>query len=125
VDQGPHCRGLTITFRHTTLDRTPLDERSSRCQDFYIKSHTHKRETKIIPAGFEPAIVVSEQLQAHALDRAALLLLLLLLIRRQLEVLHTHKNGTYSDVPPILVDGSGESEARSSPSEHEKFSGAL
>ena len=23
---GPHCRGFTITFRHTTVGRTPLDE---------------------------------------------------------------------------------------------------
>jgi len=24
--RNPHIRGFTITFRHTTLDRTPLDE---------------------------------------------------------------------------------------------------
>jgi hypothetical protein len=27
----PHYRGFTITFRHTTLDRTPLDEESAWC----------------------------------------------------------------------------------------------
>ena len=29
----PHCRLFTITFRHTTLGRTPLDERSARRRD--------------------------------------------------------------------------------------------
>jgi len=24
----PHCQGFTITLRHNTLDRTPLEERS-------------------------------------------------------------------------------------------------
>jgi len=24
--ESPHCRGFTVTLRHTTLGRTPLDE---------------------------------------------------------------------------------------------------
>jgi hypothetical protein len=29
----PHYRGITITFRHTTIGRTPLDEWSARLRD--------------------------------------------------------------------------------------------
>jgi len=38
----------------------------------YLTTHnTHKRQTSIPPAGFEPAISASEQLQTHALDLTA------------------------------------------------------
>jgi hypothetical protein len=54
---SPHCRGLTTTFRHTTLSRTPLDERSARHRDLYLTTHNiHKRETAMRPATFEPLI---------------------------------------------------------------------
>ena len=33
--------------------------------------NTHKRQTSLPPAGFEPAILASEWPQTHALDRAA------------------------------------------------------
>jgi hypothetical protein len=60
------------TFRHTTLGRTPLDEGSARRRDLYLTTHnTHKTQTSMPPVGFEPAIPASEQLQTHALDRAA------------------------------------------------------
>jgi hypothetical protein len=40
----PDCRGFTITLRHTTLGRTPLDEWSARRRDLYLTTHnTHKR----------------------------------------------------------------------------------
>jgi hypothetical protein len=32
----PHCRGFTITLRHTTLCRTSLDEWSARYRDLYL-----------------------------------------------------------------------------------------
>ena len=68
----PHYRGFTITLRHTTLGRTPLDERSARRRDIYLTTHnTHKKETSMPPAGFEPAIPASERPQNHALDSAA------------------------------------------------------
>jgi hypothetical protein len=35
----PHCRGFTITLRHTTLGRTPLDEWSARRRDLYLTTH--------------------------------------------------------------------------------------
>jgi hypothetical protein len=35
------CRGFTITLRHTTLGRTPLDEWSARCRDLYLTTHRH------------------------------------------------------------------------------------
>jgi len=38
----PHYRGFTITLRHTTIDRTPLEERSARRRNFYLKIHNTK-----------------------------------------------------------------------------------
>jgi len=32
----PHYRDFTITLRHTTLGRTPLDEWSARRRDLYL-----------------------------------------------------------------------------------------
>jgi hypothetical protein len=66
-------RDFTIThFRHTTLSRTPLDEGSALRRDLYLTTHNiHKRQTSMPPAGFEPAIPVSERPQTHALNRAA------------------------------------------------------
>jgi hypothetical protein len=77
------CRGL---FFHvsthndsTTVGRTPLDEGSARRRDPYLTTHnTHKRQTSMLRAGYEPAIPVGEpallagdRLQTHALDRSA------------------------------------------------------
>jgi hypothetical protein len=63
---------LSHSFRHTTLDRIPLDEWSARRRDLYLTTHNiHKRQTSITSAGFEPAIPASKQPQTHALDRAA------------------------------------------------------
>jgi hypothetical protein len=36
---SPFYRGFTITLRHTTLGRTPLDERSARRKDLYLTKH--------------------------------------------------------------------------------------
>jgi hypothetical protein len=45
------CRGLllhTITLRHATLGRTPLDEGSVRRRDLYLTTHnTHKRQASV------------------------------------------------------------------------------
>jgi hypothetical protein len=60
------------SVRHTTLGRTPLDERSAPHTDLYLTTHsTLKREPLMPPAGFEHTIPDSKQLQAHALDSAA------------------------------------------------------
>jgi hypothetical protein len=57
---------------HTTLGRTPLGEGSARRRDLYLTTHnTHKKQTSMSPAGFEPTIPASERPQTHALDRAA------------------------------------------------------
>jgi hypothetical protein len=46
-------RSFTITLRHTTLGRTPLDEWSARRRDLYLTTHnTHKRQTSMSPVGF-------------------------------------------------------------------------
>jgi hypothetical protein len=68
----PHYRGFTITLRHTTLGRTPLDEWWAQHRDLYLTTHNpHKRQTSMPPAGFKPTILASERLQTHALDRTA------------------------------------------------------
>jgi hypothetical protein len=63
----PHYRGFTLTLRHTTVGRTPLDEWSARRTAHDVR----KRLTSILSAGFEPAIPASERPQTHALDRSA------------------------------------------------------
>jgi len=68
---GPsHNRGFTTTLSHTTLARTPLEEWSDRCSEIYLTTHnTHKIQTSMSQAGFEPLIPASERPQTHALDR--------------------------------------------------------
>jgi hypothetical protein len=67
----PHYRAFTITLRQTTLGRTPLDEWWAPRRGVYLTSdNTHKRQTSMSPAGFEPTIPARERPQTHALDRA-------------------------------------------------------
>ena len=48
-------RSHTIT--HTPVGRTPLDGGSASRRDLYLTTHnTHKRQTSMPPAGFEPGI---------------------------------------------------------------------
>ena len=59
----PHFRRITITLRHTTLGRTPLDERSAKRRHLYLTTHnTHSRQTSMPPAGFEPAVSPGKRL---------------------------------------------------------------
>jgi hypothetical protein len=45
----PHCRGFTITSRHTTLGRTPLDDGLVRRRELYLTTpNTHKRQTSCL-----------------------------------------------------------------------------
>jgi hypothetical protein len=68
----PHNRGFTITLRHTTLGRTPLDEGSARRKDLYLTKHnTHNRQISMPSAGFEPTLSVNGQPRTYALDHAA------------------------------------------------------
>jgi len=68
----PHYPGFMIILRHTTLGRTPLDECSARRREFYLTiSNTHKGQTSMPPAGFEPKIPASERPQTPALHHAA------------------------------------------------------
>ena len=64
--------GFTITHRHVTLRRYPLDEWPERSRELYlITQNKHKRQTSKSPAWFEPTFPASEGPQNHALDRAA------------------------------------------------------
>jgi hypothetical protein len=54
--------GFTITLRHTTLGRNPLDDRSVRIRDLYLTIHnTHNRQTAMPLTGFEPVIPRGER----------------------------------------------------------------
>jgi hypothetical protein len=78
AQQLPVDQGLLIveasrshSVRHSTLGKSPLDEGSARLRDLYLTTHiTHKRQTSMPQAGFEPAIPVRKRLQTHTLDRA-------------------------------------------------------
>jgi len=66
----PHYRDLTITPRHTTVGRTPLDEWSARDRDRYLTAHnTHKCQTSMPSEEFEPAIPANQLPQTHAVDQ--------------------------------------------------------
>ena len=57
-------RGIRITFRHITLDRTLPDERSARRTDLYPTTrNTYNRQTSMPMVGFEPTIPAGEQAQ--------------------------------------------------------------
>ena len=63
---------IALSNTHTTLGRTSLDEGLAQRRDLYLTTpNTHKRQTSMPPAGFEPAIQTSEWPQSHALERAA------------------------------------------------------
>jgi hypothetical protein len=63
---------FTIRLRHTTVGRTPLDEWLAGRRDLYLTTHnTHKTQTSMPPARFEPPILASERPHTDALDRAA------------------------------------------------------
>jgi hypothetical protein len=52
-----HCWSSEITHRHTAFFRTPLEEGSAQRRGLYVTTHnTHKRQTSMISAVFEPAI---------------------------------------------------------------------
>jgi hypothetical protein len=68
----PLYRGFTITIRQATLERTPLDQRSTRRRDLYLITHTtNKKQTSVRPVRFEPSIPASERPQAQALVSVA------------------------------------------------------
>ena len=65
-------RFLDHTQRRTAFGRTPLDEWSARCRDFYLTTHnTHNRQTSMLPVRFKPTISVGKWPQTYALDRTA------------------------------------------------------
>ena len=56
--------GFTITFRHTTVGRTSLDQWSAQRSDLYLTTQQHpQRQAPMHPAGFEPKISVSDRPQ--------------------------------------------------------------
>ena len=69
VGQGLLIIEASRLLRHTTLGRTPLDELSGRRRDLYLTTHnTHRRQTSMPPARFEPTIPACKRQQTHTLD---------------------------------------------------------
>jgi len=65
-------RFIDYAQRRTTVGKTPLDEGSACSRDIYLTTHnTHKRQTFMSPARFEPAVPSSEWTQTYVLGRAA------------------------------------------------------
>ena len=69
---GPHRHGrFEITLKYTTLGRTPLDERSGRRRDIYLKTHNTKKKKEThchAPSGirtFNPSWRASAYHLAH------------------------------------------------------------
>jgi len=59
---------IMITLRHITVGRTPLDEWSARRRDLYVtRQSTHKTQTSMSLAEFEPATPPSERPQTRDL----------------------------------------------------------
>jgi len=57
-------RVLDHAQRGTAVGRTPLDKRSARSRDLYLKTHnTHNRKTSMAPAGFEPTVLAGLRLR--------------------------------------------------------------
>jgi hypothetical protein len=65
-------QGLLIIEASRLHSDTPLDEWSARLRDLYLTTHnTYKRQTSMLPAGFELAIPACHQPQTRALDSSA------------------------------------------------------
>jgi hypothetical protein len=48
----PYCRRFTITLRHTTVGRKPLEERSTRHTDLNLRAHNNRLTlTHLCPGG--------------------------------------------------------------------------
>jgi hypothetical protein len=107
-----HCQGLMITLRHTTLGRTPLDKLTARRRDLYLTALiTRKRQTSMLPAGFETAISASGGPQSRLRPRghwdsrwfSANIILLNLIVNFRLQLpdkCGPAKNSRYSDLLP-------------------------
>jgi hypothetical protein len=62
--------GITL-IGPTTLSRSPLDERSAWRRDHALKTHnTQRRQTSVLPAGFETTVPASFRPQTYTLERA-------------------------------------------------------
>jgi hypothetical protein len=63
---------IAHTQQRTTVDRTPLDKWSARRRDLYLRIHnTHRGQTSMPSAEFEPTFSAGERAQTYALDCAA------------------------------------------------------
>ena len=64
--RSPHYQEFMITFRHTTLDRIPLEIVISPAQPDLTTHNANRRQTAMPPGGIR-----KEKPQAHVLDNSA------------------------------------------------------
>jgi len=67
----PHSQGFTITLRHTTVGRTPLDEGSARSRELYLTTHNTHKTHFYNPGRIRTAIRESGRPHTYVLDGAA------------------------------------------------------
>ena len=61
---------ITVKNTHTYVV-SPLEEKSALSKNVYLTTRNiQRRQTSMLPAGFEPAIPASERPKTHALNRA-------------------------------------------------------
>ena len=59
---SPHYGDFTISLRHITISRSPLDEWSAWRRDLYLTTHNnYNRQISVPSTGFEPATPTSER----------------------------------------------------------------
>jgi len=88
----------TITLRHTTIGRNPLEEWSALRRDLYLAGHnSHNRRTSVPSAGFEPTNPTSERPQTHTrpLESAGTVIRLGLYLQ-QVSVLHAYTKNVHT-----------------------------
>jgi hypothetical protein len=61
----PHYWGFTITLRHTTVGRTPLDEWSARNRDLYLTTHNTQNRHISMPLAMKRNEEILEELKVE------------------------------------------------------------
>ena len=90
----PRCWGFTITLRHTTVDRSPLDDWSARNRDLYLTTHnTHNRHTSM-PLATKRNEEILEEMKVEPVNRK---------LRRYKPELLRHVTRTNSSRMPNVV----------------------
>jgi len=61
----PHYRGFTITLRHTTVGRTPLDKWPARNRDLFLTTHNTQNRHISMPLAMKMNEEILEELKVE------------------------------------------------------------